>query len=157
MTRPRRPTPWLTWSLTFLAVLLVVVGAISGRAQSASPALKPGASSLAELGVLSTPASPPTEAVSIESAVGTAREAFGDAAQAPGVKASAQFVLLTDESTLGSTAQGDSSPIENLPVWLVHLEGLSIPSTMRPGVVHTEYWVIVDGATGEYLEAFSYR
>jgi hypothetical protein len=39
----------------------------------------------------------------------------------------------------------------------VQFEGLSIATAMRPEVIHTEYWVIIDATTGEYVEALSYR
>jgi hypothetical protein len=146
---------------TAAALLLTAAGASisSQAARSAAPSLTPGASSLADIGIITVPSTPPPGAIPQTDAIGVARGALGAASSAAGVTATVQFVLLTDEAYLTPPTPGNQphAVISSRPVWLVQLEGLSIPAVMRPDDVHAEYYVAVDAMTGDYLEAFSYK
>lgn len=141
------------------------LGLYSGvRAASSSPPVGPGAASIRYMDV------PPEQAASMVSrgsilseraAIAATPQSRSGLALGSEVAVSARLVRLSNDSY----AQVDPNSrvpircyIQNRLVWLVTYSGLQLPAHgPSSGRVNHELNVVIDAATGECLEMFSYR
>lgn len=106
-----------------------------------------------------------TASVSPDEAVSLALKYAGPlATDARGV--SAQYVVFTDTKRANADSTGDltslSLAFNQVPAWVVRFTGVPQPvfggyGTGDGGVVAQELNVVLDAATGEYLEMFSFQ
>jgi hypothetical protein len=84
----------------------------------------------------------------------------------PNVQVNAQFGMITDGQLAQRLPSGAVRPLlQNRPVWLVTFSGpgvqIGFPDHLRTGPVQIVYGhednIVIDGATGAYIESFTYR
>lgn len=111
------------------------------------------------------PATGAAPIVTQDEAVSLALKYAGPLAAEP-TGASAQYVVFTDTKRANADSVGDlnslSFAFDHVPAWFVRFTGVPQPvfggyGTGGGGVVAQELNVVLDAATGEYLEMFSFQ
>ncbi len=153
-------TPLAIGLLLAIAVGGSVAAAAHSKKASSKLATAGSTPTAADAGVSFVPQSAPASAASSAQtqAISVASDSVGATATAPGVQVSVAYGLFTDSQYTGPLPSGGQAPLyAGRPVWLVTFSGVDLTPTMSGPSANHEINVAVDAATGQYLEAYSFR